>query len=149
MTANGPPATATDQPTGVRYRVLFLVCVLAMITYMDRAMYGSAKDDLMASVGRPVSDFFYILTAFQLAYAVFEIPTGWLGDRYGPRSTLLRIVLWWSIFIALTGCSGLLVAPDVMIPAGRDGEGRELVIPVAFVILVGMQFLFGIGEAGA
>src|SRR5437868_4715037 len=94
-------------PTRVRYRVLGLLCLLAMITYMDRAMYGSAKGDLMAAVGQPVSEFFWVLAAFQLAYALFEIPGGWMGDRFGPRVTLLRIVLWWSLFVALTGLTGL------------------------------------------
>src|SRR5438552_12213617 len=104
MTAAPPPPDGP--PTRVRFRVLFLLCLLAMITYMDRAMYGSAKGDLMAAVGQPVSNFFYILIAFQLAYALFEIPAGWLGDRFGPRFTLLRIVLWWSFFVAVTGCAG-------------------------------------------
>jgi MFS transporter, ACS family, glucarate transporter len=122
--------------TRVRYGVLTLLCFLAMITYMDRAMYGSAKADLMAAVGQPVSKFFYVLTAFQLAYALFEIPVGWMGDRYGPRVTLLRIVVWWSVFVALTGFTGLKV------------PGLEIV-PIGFTVLIVMQFLFGIGEAGA
>src|SRR5262249_59867161 len=40
---------------------------------------------------------------FGMAYAVFEIPSGWLGDWIGPRKVLLRIVLWWSFFTAATG----------------------------------------------
>src|SRR5262249_41890346 len=71
-------------PTRVRYSVLGMLCLLAMITYMDRAMYGSAKGDLMAAVGQPVAEFFWVLTAFQIAYAIFEIPVGWMGDRFGP-----------------------------------------------------------------
>jgi MFS transporter, ACS family, glucarate transporter len=44
-----------------------------------------------------------IFSAFALAYALFEIPGGWLGDWMGPRRVLLRIVLWWSFFTAATG----------------------------------------------
>jgi MFS family permease len=106
-----------------------------MITYLDRAMNGQAKKDMMESIGRPEADFFWVLTCFQIAYACFEIPTGWMGDTFGPRKTLLRIVLWWSLFVGLTGCTGLaLGSSQVMI-----GFGALLVI----------QFLFGIGEAGA
>ena len=130
----GPSAAAP--PTRVRYAILGLLCLLAMITYLDRAMYGSAKADLMAAVGRPVADFFWVLVAFQLAYALFEIPTGWLGDRFGPRSTLLRIVVWWSLFVALTGFAGMTF------------PGTEVVV-IGFGVLIGMQFLFGMGEAGA
>src|SRR5438552_14583413 len=100
MTAAPPPPDGP--PTRVRFRVLFLLCLLAMITYLDRAMYGSAKGDLMASVGQPESKFFLVLVAFQIAYALFEIPAGWMGDRFGPRVTLLRVVAWFSLFVGLT-----------------------------------------------
>jgi MFS family permease len=132
MTSTSPSAA----PTRVRYSVLFLLCLLAMITYLDRAMYGSAKDDMMDAVGQPREDFFLVLVVFQLAYALFEIPTGWMGDTYGPRKTLLRIVLWWSLFVSLTAFAGVAI----------PGSG---VIVIGFGVLVGMQFLFGMGEAGA
>src|SRR5437764_11807027 len=134
MTPNGLPSAAP--PTRVRYSILALLCLLAMITYMDRAMYGSAKEDLMAAVGRPVTDFYLVTIFFQLAYALFEIPTGWMGDKYGPRKTLLRIVLWWSLFVALTAFAGMTI------------PGLEVVL-IGFTVLVAMQFLFGMGEAGA
>jgi sugar phosphate permease len=66
-----------------------------------------------------------VLASFSLAYALFEIPSGILGDRMGQRSVLIRIVLWWSIFTALTGMTTGLIS------------------------LIIVRFLFGIGEAGA
>src|SRR5207244_6456960 len=74
------------------------------------------------------------LTAFTIAYAAFEIPSGWLGDVFGPRTTLIRIVLWWSVFTALTGLVGMEVGGVVL------GGVTMLVI---------IRFLFGMGEAGA
>jgi ACS family glucarate transporter-like MFS transporter len=44
-----------------------------------------------------------IFAAFGLSYALFEIPTGWLGDKIGARKVLVRVVLWWSFFTAATG----------------------------------------------
>ncbi|HEY1186474.1 MAG TPA: MFS transporter, partial [Gemmata sp.] len=129
-------ATLPAAPTHVRYRMLFLLCLLAMITYLDRAMYGSAKGDLMAAVGQPEKRFYLVLFAFQIAYALFEIPAGWMGDRFGPRVTLLRVVGWFSLFVGLTAFAGMAV------------PGTEIVV-IGFGVLVGMQFLFGIGEAGA
>lgn len=126
----------TDRPTRVRYSILALLCTLAMITYLDRAMYGSAKGDMMAAVGRPVEDFYLVLIFFQLAYACFEIPTGWMGDTFGPRKTLIRIVLWWSLFVGLTAF------------AGYSLPGSEVML-ISFGVLVAMQFFFGMGEAGA
>ncbi|OWK47480.1 MFS transporter [Fimbriiglobus ruber] len=134
---NGHPATTPSAaPTRVRYSILALLCLLAMITYLDRAMYGSAKKDLMKSVGETETQFYLVLMAFQVAYAIFEIPTGWMGDTFGPRKTLLRIVLWWSVFVALTAFAGMTI------------PGTEIV-PIGFFVLIGMQFLFGMGEAGA
>ena len=132
---NSPP------PTRVRYSMLGLLCILAMITYLDRAMYGSASADMMKAVGRPIADFFWVLTAFQLAYALFEVPTGWLGDRFGPRATLIRLVLWWSFFVAFTPTIGLYF------PLIVDAYGYH--IHVAFAVLIAAEFLFGMGEAGA
>ena len=136
--------TPSSRPTRARYAILALLCVLAMITYMDRAANGSAKKAIMAdlnenqvSTGQTTyqeEDFFIVLMAFQIAYAIFEVPSGWLGDTRGPRSTLLRVVLWWSLFVALTGFTG------TTLPGG---------FYVGFTALVVIQFLFGVGEAGA
>lgn len=128
------PPTPDQPPTRVRYWVLFLLCLLAMITYMDRAANGSAKKAIMADLGVSEDDFFWVLIAFQLAYALFEIPSGWLGDTRGPRSTLLRVVVWWSLFVALTGFVG---------------TKHLFGVYLGFSALIVIQFLFGVGEAGA
>jgi MFS family permease len=65
-----------------------------------------------------------VFSAFGLAYTIFEIPSGWLGDWIGPRKVLLRIVLWWSFFTAATGWSW------------------------SYSSLLVTRFLFGMGEAG-
>jgi len=136
MTTNGQSPSPSAAPTRVRYSILFLLCLLAMITYLDRAMYGSAKGDMMGALGQPEKNFFLVLVFFQVAYAIFEIPTGWMGDTFGPRKTLIRIVLWWSLFVALTACAGTIF------PLASWGMA-------AFVIFLIMQFCFGMGEAGA
>ena len=134
MSAAPPPPTSDAAPTRIRYWVLFLLCLLAMITYMDRAANGSAKKAIMDDLGVGEEDFFWVLIAFQIAYAIFEIPSGWLGDTKGPRSTLLRVVVWWSAFVALTG----FVGTDKL--AG---------VYLGFTALIVIQFFFGVGEAGA
>ncbi len=67
----------------------------------------------------------WVFSAFTFAYAVFEVPTGWMADVFGPRTTLMRIVLWWSAFTAASGLAW------------------------NFASLVVARFLFGAGEAGA
>src|SRR3954465_7563758 len=96
-----------ESPTRVRYGGLGFACSLSMITYLDRVCFGTAASSIQHDLGLSEQELGYAFTAFALAYAAFEIPTGWLGDVYGPRRTLIRIVIWWSVFTVLTG----LVSP--------------------------------------
>jgi len=128
-------APSPARPSRVRYGVLAMVCALSMITYIDRACFGVAAPSIAAELGlTDVSELKWAMTAFAIAYAVFEIPAGALGDRMGPRALLLRIVLWWSACTALTGVVGLRVGGVAL-----GGLGT----------LVTLRFLFGAGEAGA
>jgi MFS family permease len=120
-----PPALLHDRPSRVRYGVLGFLAAMAFVLYLDRAcIYQAApviKNDLVISN----TQFGITLGAFALAYGLFEIPAGWWGDRYGSRRILTRIVVWWSVFTALTGAAW------------------------GFATLVVIRFLFGAGEAGA
>src|SRR5436305_2901583 len=90
-------------PTRVRYGVLAFACALSMITYLDRVCFATVAPHIRTEFDLSPSQLGLLFTAFAFAYALFEVPSGWLGDVYGPRRTLIRIVLWWSLFTALTG----------------------------------------------
>ena len=94
---------AVEKPTNVRYGVLGFACVLSMITYLDRVCFGTVASNIQTEFGLSEIEKGWLFTAFAFAYAVFEVPTGWLGDIFGARNTLIRIVLWWSVFTVLTG----------------------------------------------
>jgi MFS family permease len=127
--------SALGRATRVRYGVLAFACALSMVTYLDRVCIASAAKSMQLDLGLDsVADLNWAFFSFALAYAVFEIPSGWLGDMFGPRNVLLRIVLWWSVFTALTGAVGLTVSGVVL-----GGLG----------LLILVRFLFGMGEAGA
>ena len=124
-----------ERATRVRYAVLAFVCALSMITYLDRVCFGQVAPILASELSLDsVADLKWAFTAFALAYAIFEIPSGWLGDIWGPRSTLLRIVVWWSACTALTGVVGLKFGSIML------GGLATLIV---------LRFLFGMGEAGA
>jgi ACS family glucarate transporter-like MFS transporter len=122
-----------QNPTRVRYGVLGFACALSMITYLDRVCVGTVMGDMQREFEFSDTQRGFIFGAFTLAYAIFEVPTGWLGDKFGPKKTLIRIVLWWSVFTALTG----LIYPTAFWP------------PLAFGLMLVVRFLFGMGEAGA
>jgi ACS family glucarate transporter-like MFS transporter len=108
-----------------RFRVLGLLFTLVFIMYLDRLCIAVAGPRIQQEMGIGPSRWGWVIGAFTLAYALFEIPSGVLGDRIGPRRILTRIVLWWSAFTALTGAT------------------------TSFRILLAVRFLFGAGEAGA
>ncbi|MDB5340227.1 MAG: sauU 2 [Planctomycetaceae bacterium] len=114
-----------EPPTNARYTVLAFMCSLAFVLYLDRICISQTAPDIMRDLGLTKTQFGYVAAAFTLAYALFEVPIGWWGDKYGSRGVLARIVIGWSIFTALTGAA------------------------FGFVSLVAIRFLFGAGEAGA
>ena len=111
-------------PTHARHWVVVFAFTLAIIQYLDRVCISQAAPLITADLGLSPQQMGYVFSAFTLAYALFEIPGGYLGDRIGPRKVLLRIVVWWSFFTAATGWA------------------------VSWLMLVGTRFLFGAGEAG-
>jgi len=108
-----------------RFGVMAFLCVLSFLTYYDRQCISSISALVQADLGLSAIQMGAVFSAFWLAYALFEIPSGFLGDRYGARGTLTRIVLAWSLFTALTGSA------------------------TGIYSLFAYRFLFGVGEAGA
>ena len=108
-----------------RYRVLVFLFFLILITYLDRTCISLVGVRIKSEFKLTNEQFGWVLASFSLAYAIFEIPSGILGDRIGQRSVLIRIVLWWSLFTALTG------------------------VTTGFFTLIIVRSLFGMGEAGA
>jgi sugar phosphate permease len=119
------PISPGEKSTHVRFTVLAFLCVLSFLTYYDRQCLVRAQPAMIESLGLSDGQMGIIMGAFWFAYALFEIPSGWMGDRIGARLTLTRIVLAWSLFTALTG------------------------VATGFYSLLVYRLLFGAGEAGA
>jgi MFS family permease len=108
-----------------RHRVSILLVLLFAITYIDRVCISVAGPRMQADLGIGPVGWGWVTAMFTLSYCLFEIPTGALGDRVGPRRVLTRVVLWWSAFTSLTGAAS------------------------NHVFLLAARFCFGAGEAGA
>jgi MFS family permease len=108
-----------------RSKVLGFLFSLTLITYLDRVCISATATAMKAELGLDNAQMGDIFSAFVLGYVLFEIPGGWLADRFGARTLLTRIVLWWSAFTALTGLAW------------------------SYGSLLAVRFLFGCGEAGA
>jgi ACS family glucarate transporter-like MFS transporter len=143
------PLGTLVRPTVVRYKVLGWACALSMITYVDRVCIKYVAPEIRSALDLSMQEWGWVFAAFGLAYSLFEIPSGWLGDRFGPRRVLCRIVLCWSVFTALTGLVWKF-SVDSGYVIDLPWSGHE--IPLLFnslVLLVIIRFLFGAGEAGA
>jgi MFS family permease len=91
------------RPTNTRGIVVVFAITLAVLQYIDRVAISQAAPLVMKDLALTKEQMSWVFSAFTLAYALFEIPGGYLGDWIGPRKVLLRIVLWWSFFTAATG----------------------------------------------
>jgi sugar phosphate permease len=116
---------AGPAPTHIRYRVLGLTVLAYMITYMDRVCISNAVPSIQKEFGFSIVTMGWILSSFQWGYALFQIPSAWMGDRLGPRRALAGIVTLWSLFT-----SSITLA----------WNGLSMAV---------IQFLFGTCESGA
>src|SRR6185503_5930947 len=155
--------------TRYRYRVLAVLCSLAFLTYLDRicimrvqgdierdlrftelttadeqalrdrGLAGDAQARAKAESNRATERMSWVFSAFVAGYVLFEVPGGWLGDKWGAHAVIFRIVLCWSLFTAATG-GVKWIAP---LFASKPGPEQWI------MVLVIVRFLFGVGEAGA
>ena len=123
--ANKNAAGASTRPSRGRWYILLLISVMYLITYLDRVNISTAAPVISKEFGFDNITMGYIFSAFVWAYALFQVPGGWLSDRFGARKMLALIVGYWSVMTAATGLA--------------FGATSFIVI----------RFLFGIGEAGA
>jgi MFS transporter, ACS family, glucarate transporter len=120
-----PVNTLRPRPTHARYVVLGLTVAAYMITYMDRQVLATTRPAIMKELGISLTTMGWVTFGFRMAYALFQVPGGWLGDTIGARRALTIVVAWWSAFTALTA----------------------LAWSAASMIVI--QVFFGLGEAGA
>jgi ACS family glucarate transporter-like MFS transporter len=108
-----------------RNGVLGLLCAVSVITFLDRLAIPVAEPGIRGDLHLSPSQWGWVLSSYVLANALFEIPSGAMGDRNGRRLELTRIAVWWSGFTALTGACRTCVQ------------------------MMSSRFLFGLGAAGA
>lgn len=108
-----------------RYLVAAGMFLLALLLYVDRVCISVAKESIASELMLSDKQMGWVLSIFALGYALFQVPSGLMADKYGPRKVLASIVSIWSVLTALTGAV------------------------TNFVNLMVVRFAFGAGEAGA
>ena len=108
-----------------RYVLIAILFFHMVNTYMDRVCIASAKGGIIKDLGISDEMMGWIFGIFAVGYALFQVPSGWFADRYGPRKALTVVVSFWSTFTMLTGAAFNALSMLVC------------------------RFIFGVGEAGA
>ena len=130
---NRTPASASPtaeeisapKPSKTRWMVLVLISFMYLITYMDRSNISVAQPEIAKQFGLSKSAMGLVLAAFTWAYALGQVPSGWFGDRFGPKRVLVVIMSLWSVTAVMTGAA------------------------FGFASLFGARFLLGLSESGA
>jgi sugar phosphate permease len=117
-----PAASAVSKG---RWYILLMISAMYLITYLDRVNISTAAPLISKEFGFDKITMGYIFSAFVWAYAMFQVPGGWLSDRFGARRVLASVVGYWSIMTAATAAA------------------------FSATSFIGVRFLFGVGEAGA
>jgi MFS family permease len=112
------------RPSRARYVAVAFALALAVIQYLDRVCISQAAPAISKELGLSNVQMGWVFSVFTWAYALFEVPGGWMGDRMGPRRVLMRIVVWWSFFTAATGwvwSASSLIVTRTLFGAGEAG----------------------------
>jgi MFS transporter, ACS family, glucarate transporter len=117
----------------VRYGVLAVGCSFAFLTYIQRQAFVAATPEIKGALDLSQEQMGYLASAFLVAYGIFQVPCGLIGDRLGARHLLTILVLGWSVLTGITALASRL-------PVGGAWP---------FCFLIGVRFLFGAFQAGA
>lgn len=122
----------TNAPTRTRWLIVAQIFCVGVLMFIDRVNISIAAKYIMPEYGLSEVQMGWIFSAFVLGYALFQVPGGWLGDRFGPRRVLAGAIFWWSLFTAVTAVAGELFLTALIGVVG------------SFVVV---RVLIGIGEA--
>ena len=122
---SAPGLRSNTVASRVRLHVLGLTFLMAFMMYMERGAIGAAAPRIMHEFHLDKITMGWSISAFNWSYAMFQVPGGWLADRFGSRLVLGISMAWWAIFTAATGLSYNSVSLGLT------------------------RFLFGMGEAAA
>lgn len=112
-------------PTRVRFVVVGLTTLAAVLLYLDRVCLAVAESDIAKDAHLSNDEASWLLSAFFWSYALAQVPAGWLSDRFGARFVLAAYIAGWSIF------TGLMSLAD------------------SFAALFLLRFACGLAQAGA
>lgn len=124
----------SSPPTRLPWLILVLLFGISVVTYIDRVNISVTARQMMPAFGLVEQQMGWIFSAFIVGYALFQIPGGWLADRWGARVVLTLALVWWSL---CTGWTAIVATSPLADAVGIAGA------------LAAVRFILGVGEAAA
>lgn len=121
-----------ERATNVRWWTLAGLTGFAFVSYLERVNISVAAEVMIPAFGFSKVQMGQIFTSYLIGYALFQIPGGWLGDRFGPRITLAASALVW----------GLATIATALLPTLFGGT-----LVASFAVLWVTRFVLGLGQA--
>ncbi len=118
----------------IRYNILALLFLISLLTFLDRVNISVAGKFINETYHFSSVQYGIIFSAFVFGYMLFQLPGGYLADRFGPRAVIAGAILWWSVFTILTAVAGNLFTATLF---GAFGS---------FILI---RLLIGLGEGVA
>jgi len=120
---DAPEGVELGKRSGYRWSILFMLSLMALITFIDRTNISIAAPRIVKEFGFTKTQMGLIFGVFGWAYSLGQLPGGWLGDTFGPRKVLAAVVIFWSLMTMATAHA------------------------VGFASMIAIRFIFGLGEA--
>jgi MFS family permease len=102
----------------MRYRLLGFLCLITVIAYVQRSALGVPSEIIEVEHGHGPAGMGIIMSAWYWAYAIGQLPAGWLADKIGSKPSLVLFALAWSLVTGVvglaTGFVGLLILWTIM-----------------------------------
>jgi ACS family glucarate transporter-like MFS transporter len=127
-TPQSPHWLAKSVKGRLRWLLIGWMFMVSAVAYLDRVNVSIAGQALQKDHGLTDVQLGWVFSAFLIGYALFQVPGGWLADRFGPRLVISAGVVWWGLFTTLTA----------LVPSGMASS---------LALLIGTRFVLGLGEA--
>ncbi len=121
----------------MRWKILIILALASFISYVLRTNLSFAAPEMMRDLGLGEIEWGWILAAFTAGYALFQIPGGLLGDRFGPRKVLASIAVAWAVLTFITSAvpgqetaSGVLIIAALFLVRFLVGAAHAPIFPV-------------------
>jgi MFS transporter, ACS family, glucarate transporter len=132
MQAQSAPSSAV--PTRVRWRIMLIVMFIMAVTTLCRLNLSIAGKYISEEFSFDTITMGRVFSAFLWGYGLFQIPWGYIGDRFGPRRTLTI-----SMLLFCVGTAAMGIAPRLALSSGIS-------VLLAFQVI---RFITGVGEAAS